>query len=98
MHDVLTMKICECLANISKVLFDIFLADCLHFYLLEERSSVGVLQDHIGDFAFNIDMYVDELDDLGMGQSVVHQYLIFCDFVYLFCIMNTTFTATVVFV
>lgn len=98
MHDVLAVQISECFANIPKVLFHIFLTNCLHFYLLEEGSSIGVLQDHIGDFAFNIDMDVDELNDLGMGESVMHQYFIFCDFIYLFFIMNTTFTATVVFV
>jgi hypothetical protein len=97
-HDVLAVQVSECFADISKVPFDIFLTNRLHFNLLKKGSSIGVLQDHIGDFALNIDVDVDQLNNLGMGEPVMHQDLIFCDFVYLFFIVNTTFTATVVFV
>lgn len=39
-------------------------------------------------------MYVNEFDDLGVGQAVVHGYFIFSDFVNLDHAHVTTFIAT----
>lgn len=43
---------------------------------------------------FDVDVDVDELDDLGVGESVVHDDLVFGDFIDLDDGGSTTFTAT----
>jgi hypothetical protein len=71
-HDVLAVEVGERFTDVSKVALDVLLADSLHFDFLEERAAIGVFEYHIGDLALSVDVDVDELDDLGVGQSVVH--------------------------
>jgi len=95
MHNILTMQVSQSLTNISKILSYIFFRDCSHFDFLEKSASICIFEDHISNFSFDINVDIDEFDYFRVGESIVHHYLIFCDFIDLATSKDTTFTATI---
>ena len=81
MHDIPAMEVGDSLADVSKILFDIWSWNAWHFDFVEQRSPISVLQDHICDFSLCVDVDVNEFDDFGVGQSIVHHNFVFCDFI-----------------
>jgi hypothetical protein len=67
MHDILTMKIGHCFADISEITLYVPFSYWLHFDFLEKGSPIRVLKYHIGDFSLGIDVNIYQLDDLWMG-------------------------------
>ena len=67
MHDILVVKVSHCFADIPEITFNVAFTYGFHFDLLEESSSIRVLEYHISDFSLGVDVNIDELDDFGMG-------------------------------
>jgi hypothetical protein len=80
-HDVLAVQVGEGLADILEVAPDFPLGEVLGLEFLKEGAPVGVLEHHVGDFAVAVDVDVEQLDDLGVGESVVHDDLVLGDLI-----------------
>jgi len=81
MHNILAMQVSNSLADVSEILADLDFGYCFHFDLVKECSSFGIFQHHIGDLPLSVHMDVDEFDDFGVGEAVVHHNFVFCDFI-----------------
>jgi len=64
--------------------------------ILKKSSSFSILEDHIRNLPFCINVNINEPDDVGMGKSIMHGNLIFGNFINLNDgSSSTTLTATV---
>ena len=74
MHEVILMQVLDGLANASEVALDQLFIELsvAKLDLLVETASGGVLQDHIGDVLFFLVVVIDELDDVGVDELVMH--------------------------
>jgi hypothetical protein len=94
MHDVLAVEVGESLTDILKVPFDFLFGNRIHFDFVVEGAALGVFENHVGDLSLRVDVDIEELDDFGVGQAVVHHDFVFGYFVYLRDLTTTTLTAT----
>ena len=83
MHDLFAMQIQDCFTNISKIVSDLGFGQGVLFDSLKQCSSIGVLKHHVSNLSVFIDLIVEELNDVRMGEFVVKNNLIFGQFIYL---------------
>ena len=83
MHDLFAMQIQDCFTNISKIVSDLGFGQGARFDSLKQCSSIGVLKHHVSNLSVFIDLIVEELNDVRMGEFVVKNNLIFGQFIYL---------------
>lgn len=97
MHEVVLMKIFDGFADVPEVSPDQLLIELsvAILYLLIQAASRGKLEHHVRGILLLLVVVVDQLDNVGVVELVVHVYFLFGVFVVdLSIIISTIFIAT----
>jgi len=81
MHNVLRVKIRDCLAHIFEIRLDFFFCHQSHFIFLVESAVLCVFKYHICNLALDINVNIDELDNVGVIQFIMQKYFVFCNLI-----------------
>jgi hypothetical protein len=60
------MQVSNGLTDVSEILLDLGLSQRTGFNFLKQGAIIGVLQDHVRNFALLINLVIEKLNDFGM--------------------------------
>lgn len=78
MHHSIAVQKIDSLANLAEHFSDQRLADLVPLDFLKERASVDILQYHIRDVSLPFHIVIQQTDDAGVLQFLVHRNFVLC--------------------